>query len=59
MTFKEYLIEMDEWERTKRMREQKEKNKRHIYYKSIHRCPICGKRLKENTDGNLNYCQGH
>jgi hypothetical protein len=23
------------------------------------KCPKCGKPIKENTDGNLKYCQGH
>lgn len=23
------------------------------------RCKKCGKRLKENSDGDLRYCQGH
>ena len=23
------------------------------------RCKICGKLIRENTDGNLKYCQGH
>jgi hypothetical protein len=23
------------------------------------KCKICGKRQKENTEGNLRYCQGH
>lgn len=23
------------------------------------KCPICGKRIKENADGDNRYCQGH
>lgn len=23
------------------------------------KCPKCNKPIKENTDGNLKYCQGH
>jgi hypothetical protein len=23
------------------------------------KCKICKKQIKENTDGNFNYCQGH
>jgi hypothetical protein len=23
------------------------------------KCPICGKKVRENKEGNKNYCQGH
>lgn len=23
------------------------------------KCPICGKKIKENTEGKPGYCQGH
>jgi DNA-directed RNA polymerase subunit RPC12/RpoP len=27
--------------------------------KKSNKCSICGKPVKENTDGNKHYCQGH